>query len=102
MGRHIYYQCQRCTQIRCRACETLAPEGEHSEIKTEVRWCGSEACIADEATANGVSVEAMKAHKRRVQSAWRRDVGCLESPHRTDCDKQTDPAFPCNCQRSGR
>ncbi len=74
---HIWYSCRRCLQIRCLACEVAAPDSYRGEIKTAVRWCGSEACVEDEATANGISVDRMKAHKVRVQAAWRRDAKCV-------------------------
>ncbi len=77
--RHIYYTCMRCAQVRCMACETPAPAGYSGEIKTAVRWCDSEVCVADEATANGISIEAMKAHKVRVHAAWRLNARCIPS-----------------------
>lgn len=77
LAAHIYYSCMRCGRYHCMACESPAPDGYSGAVKTAVKWCSREECIADEAIANGCGVEAMKRVKERTQRYWRRDARCM-------------------------
>ncbi len=45
--------------------------------QTAVRWCPRDECLADEAIANGVTVEVMKRFACRHRAVWRSIAKCL-------------------------